>query len=71
MQSTTITFLGNVLKNSWWVFVLEWLICVCQPQGETSSAGEQLVSNKVDAITIEVGAVNAALIYFYRVAIMA
>jgi hypothetical protein len=55
---------GNVLKNSWLFFALEWLIFLHQSEGETSAAGEQLVSNKVDAITIEVGAVDAALILF-------
>jgi hypothetical protein len=55
---------GNVLKNSWWFFGLECLIWVHQSEGETSSAGEQLVSNKVDAITIEVGAAMRPLFIF-------
>ena len=46
------TFSGNVLKNSWWLFSLKPFNCVHQLQEEASSAGEQLVSNKVDAITI-------------------
>ena len=46
------------------------LKCNCQSEEETSSGGDQLVSNKIDAITIEIGADNfSALIYFYRVAI--
>lgn len=39
-----------------------------QSEEETSSDGDQLVSNKADAITIEMGAVNSTLIYFYWVA---
>ncbi len=35
-----------------------------QSEEETSSGGDQLVSNKIDAITIEIGAVTSALILF-------
>lgn len=42
---------GNVLKNGWWIIELKFVKCSCQPEGETSSGGDQLVSNKVDAYT--------------------
>ncbi|MGI8581155.1 MAG: hypothetical protein ACR2KX_03125 [Chitinophagaceae bacterium] len=42
-----------------------------QSEEERSSGGDQLVSNKIDAITIEIGAVTSALILFLSGSIMA
>jgi len=40
-----------------------------QSEEETSSGGDQLVSNMIGAITVEIRADNfSALVYFYRVA---
>jgi hypothetical protein len=55
---------GNVLKNSWWYFVLKALNFAHQSQGETSSAGEQLVSNKIDPYTVSSSSVKELLLLF-------
>ena len=42
---------GNVSKNKGWIFGLKFFNCILQLQQKANSVGEQLVSNKVDAIT--------------------
>ena len=43
--------IGNEVKNSWWILVLDCLHFIGQLEGEAGSAVEQPASNKVDTYT--------------------
>jgi hypothetical protein len=43
--------MGNVVKNGWWFFKIIRLYMRCQSKEETSSGGDQPVSNKIGAYT--------------------
>jgi hypothetical protein len=46
--------LGNVVKNGWWLIKIIVLYMRGQSEEETSSGGDQLVSNKIGAYTKKV-----------------